>query len=462
VRVAAPPAGWRPDAAANYRIRALGDRLIYSFDSPNMPDRTYWQIGRCGGSPESFSSLSAFDVVITSLGTIDAEAGRVLYARDVDYTYFVVDRLDVPGDDDPRPVAGLPPDVGIYGGRDHVLFGSTPEVAEDLLSATGIGAGHYAFYTHAGDPDRPALFIGDDFVAFAYLGDRPLLLHESGDLRVFDPLTGLGDLLLSGVHYFVLSPDDRRLIWQAQGDDVAEPVHLLDLETGEQRQIFVNDFTAVSWGRVPGESRMHGTWQFTRDSGAAVMFGPDQQIVAAVRTDTGESLSIPPHLGWQLMTGDDMLTLVLPDPEQRVEAVWSVPTGDVRVFYRGPGDPKIRHNDGARLEYFLPSVEDPEFGPLYRIDLATGSTVRLAPRVPDLPDRLDDRRWLLHTRANSIPTVDGTYFIHDLDLFDADTQTYFPIAEGIDDWDLEPDLGVYYFDVRGPEPGLWLYPLAVE
>jgi hypothetical protein len=461
VRVAAPPAGWRPDATTNYKVHDLGDRLVYSFDSPNLPVRTYWQLDRCGGAPEPLPSLSALDVA--ALWTIDGENGRVLYARDADDTTFVVDRLDVPGDDVPRPIAGLPAGFIVRPRNKYVLFDSIYNpLGVTHFPAAGLGSDHYVFYAHAGDPERPAVFLGDDIVDYAFFGGRLLLLHESGDLRDTDPLTGLGEPLLTGVRYFVLSFDDRRLIWQAQGDDLAEPVHLLDLETGEQRQISVNDFTALSWGRFPGEPVAVGTWQFTRDSGAAVMFGPDDRLVAAVRTDTGESLPIPAHVGWQVMTGDDMLILVLPDPAQRVEAVWTVRTGDARVYYRGPGDPKIRHNDGARLEYFLPSANDPEFGPLYRVDLATGSTVRLAPRVPDPPVRLDDRRYLLHTRASGIPTLEGTYFSHDLDLFDADTQAYYPIAEGIDDWVHEPDLGVYYLDARGAEPGLWLYPLPAE
>lgn len=41
VRVVAPPAGWRPDATYRYILRALDDRLVYTFDPPGMPDRTY-------------------------------------------------------------------------------------------------------------------------------------------------------------------------------------------------------------------------------------------------------------------------------------------------------------------------------------------------------------------------------------------------------------------------------------
>lgn len=75
--------------------------------------------------------------------------------------------------------------------------------------------------------------------------------------------------------------------------------------------------------------------------------------------------------------------------------------------------------------------------------------------------RLDDR-YLLFTRSGSIPTPDGTYFSYDLDLFDPGTQAYYPIADSVDDWELVPGLGVYYFDARGAEPGLWLYPLPAE
>jgi hypothetical protein len=462
VRLAAPPAGWRPDALHRYGFRRLGEQILYTFDPPDLSDRTYWLVDRCGGAPRRFTSLRTGEP--DDLLRIDTDDGAVLYVRDGAGAYHFVDRLDVPGDDEPRPIAGLPTGLQAFAAGRSVLF-SIAGAGGTITGAAGLGpdAYHFISYSHAGDPDRPAVHLGDDIIDHAALGDHLLLLHEDGVLRDVDPRTGDGEPLLTGVRRFDLANDDRRLIWQELGDDLAEPVHLLDLDTGEDREIAVNDFTARSWGRDHGQKVSVGTWQFTADSGAAALIGPDDRYVAAVRTDTGEPLPIPAHASRQGVTLADALILLLDDPAQRVEAVWTPLTGGVRVYSRGPADSdaKIRHLDGDLLEYFLPDPTDPRFGPLYRIDLATGRTVRLAPRVGEASTRLADGRYLAIATSDVIAGGAGIYYSHDLDLFDPDTQVYYPIADRVDGYALA-DQGVFYLDARGTEPGLWLYPLAGE
>lgn len=461
VRLAAPPAGWRPEATYQYRFRLLGDRIAYTFDPPDLPDRTFYTIDRCGGAPARLPLPPGSE--LAGLQLLDTADGPVLYARDAAGVQHLVDRLDVPGDDPPRPVTGLPPGLPANVHPGFVLFAGVSEHGT-VSGAAGFGdaAYHFSFYTHAGDPDRPAVHLGDDIVDYAFMGDRMLLLHEDGALRDIDPRTGDGEPLLTGVRAIDLSFDDRRLVWQALGDDLAEPVHLLDLDTGDDREIAVNEFTAQSWGRDPAQAGSVGTWFFTLDSGVAVMIGPDARLVAAVRTDTGEALPIPEHTAWQSASGDDALILRLSLDGQPAEAAWTPRSGGLRVFYRGPADPRLRFNDGARLEYFLPDPADPEFGALHRVDLASGRSVRLAPRVGEGSRRLGDGRYLAVARTGFIYTAEGVYFAHDLDLFDPNTQVYFPLAAAVDDWTLVRDQGVFYVDARGPEPGLWLHPLPDE
>lgn len=455
VRVAAPPAGWRPDATHRYPLKRLAGRLLYSFDPDDLPERTYWLADPCDGAPVPLTGWGDIDTVFV----LDTDERTALYAADDAGVYHFVDRLDVPGLDQPVPLAGLPPGMRAFALPGAVALFSRVATTGTLTPAAGLGPENnsFSFYTHAGDPDRPAVHLGDDIVDYAWTGERMLLLHTDGALRDVDVRTGEGAPLLTGVRHIDLAYDDGRLIWQEIGDGVAETVHLLDLDSGDDREIAVNDFTARSWGRDRELPSRVGTWEFTRDGRAAAFIGPDG-LVAAVRTDTGESLPIPAHTGWDPSSGDDMLTLVLPDPDERVESVWTPLTGDLRVYYRGPADTdaRIKANDGARIDYYLATTDGPDHGPLLRVDLATGRTVLLAPRLGEISPRLADGRYLSITDSGSSP------FGRDLDLFDPSTQTYYPIADDVDDWVRVPDLGVYYFDARGPEPGLWLYPLSGE
>jgi hypothetical protein len=470
VRLAAPPAGWSRRAARTYPFRVLGDRLLYSFDEPDDPDPAYWLVHRCGGAPRRFTTFVPGMRLPLAL---DTDAGPLVYAVDRDRRHVLLDRLDVPGFDVPRPIADLP-SYDVPGASAHeagfVLFARVNRPPGDAFEAADVGAASYVMHTHDGDPDAPALPLGDDVVSLAHRDGRVLVLTDDGLLREVDPLTGDDELLQSRVRYFTLSPDHRRLIWQALGDDDAEPVFLRALDRrprlaatggGHDRQIAVNEFAARSWNRAPGYGRDVGRWSWTDDSSAAALIGLDGTFVAAVRADTGEPLDIPEHREQRGPLGDGFV-LVLPSADTQVLALWRPLTGVMRVWYRGPTDAAVtpRALDGDTLDYFLADAADPEVGSLRRIDLRTGALHQRVPRIGQHYEQLDDRRYFTAIRAEPVHAGVAVRWTYDLLVFDADTRVYTTIAERVDDFARAPDQGIFYLDSRGPDPGLWVAPLS--
>ncbi|MCY1066096.1 hypothetical protein OV090_15055 [Nannocystis sp. RBIL2] len=470
VRLAAPPDGWQPGSARVYPFKQLGDRLLYSFDNAGDPDPGYWLVHRCGGPPRRFTTFTPGTILPFALETAE---GTLVYAVDREGRHVVLDRLDVPGFDVPRPVGGLP-GYDIPGGSSHeagyALFASVNRPTGDARQAAGVEGGSAVVHTHDGDPDAPALHLGDHVVSLAQHGSSVFVLDDDGALRKVDPFTRESEPLQAGVRYFTLAADGRHLIWQAIGDDDVEPVYLRDLEAsarlavadfGVDREIAVNDFAARSWNRMPAHGLAVGRWTWTEGSAAAALVGPDDTFVTAVRTDTGESLAIPEHRQQRGALGDDFV-LVMPDTNNLVLALWSPDGGDVRVWYRGPADATVeaRARVGDELEYFLGEPTDETTGSLLRVDLRTGELTQRAPRIGRDYLQLDARRYFTAVRAEPVQAGAEIKWTYDLLVFDADSRVYTTIAERVDDFVHVPDQGVLYLDSRGDEPGLWAAPLT--
>lgn len=470
VRLAAVPEGWQPRPGRRYPFRALGDRLVYSFDEFDDPDPAYWLVHRCGGEPERFESFVPGSILPFALET---EVGTLVYAVDADGRHVLVDRLDVPGFDSPRPIAGLPRFAG-SGGAPHddgyALFAHQNPATSTAMRAAGVGAATLAAYTHDGDLDASALSLGDAVVDLVARPGRLLLLDDDGVLRQHDPFARTTDVLLTNVRYFTLAADDRHLIWQALGNDLAEPVFLRDLDVSARsathtfaldREVAVNDFAAESWNRRPDGGLDVGTWSFTGDSATAALIGPDNRFVAVIATDTGASREIPEHIGHRGAVGPEFI-LVLPDPDDHVLALWDPRAKSVRIWYRGPRDsaPELRGRDGDHLEYFLPDPVDPALGSLWRVDLATGQTDARIRRIGREFERIDEDRYFTAFRAEAIRLGTDVSWTYDLAVIHAGTGVYRTLAEGVDDYLRLPDQGILYMDVRGPEPGLWIAPVS--
>ncbi|WAS92340.1 hypothetical protein [Nannocystis punicea] len=450
-RMAAPPRGWQPVANRRISFQTFGDHVFYRFDRYDHPAPTYWRIDRCGGEPERFTPATVSTSRYTGLET---DEGWVLYAQDGD-RHLVLDRLDVPGFDETRPVPGLPP--GKFAATPTargMYFSSVPAAPNSLANVAGIGTSAHAIYMHHGDPEVPAVKFGDAIVSLQNLDDRMLALDDDGDLRAVDPVTGASELLLAGVRRFGVSSEVRRLIWQQLGDDLSEPIFLRDLDTGEDTQIAVNDFTAVSWNR-PGddESRNTGTWQFAEDGAHAALYGPRHTLAAVVRTADGAPIDPPAGARLRGYLGRDF-SLSRDDGDDTVFILWNPETDALREWYRGPASappPQAFFVEDDFIDYLVP--DDSGFsGVLWRTDHRTGEAVMRAPRIGIGTTVLADGRYL-----TAFPSF--AYYPLDVVLFDPDTSQYTTLAAAVDDFHFHPDQGLVYLDGSDDGPGLWAAPI---
>ncbi|MCY1066097.1 hypothetical protein OV090_15060 [Nannocystis sp. RBIL2] len=448
-RMAAPPRGWQPGFDRWLSLQTFGDHIFYRFDPRTDPTPTYWMIDRCGGEPERFTPATARMTRFTGLET---DEGWLLYAQDGD-RHVILDRLDVPGFEAPRPVPGLPAGKFIASASAlGMYFSSLPEAPNNLTGVAGIGARAYAIYLHHGDPDVPVVQLGVRIVTFQSAGDRLFMLDDDGDLRDVDPGTGASELVLAGVRRFTVSDAARRLIWQQLGDDVSEPIFLRDLDTGEDRQIAVNDFTALSWNR-PGDRDTPGTgtWAFAAEGAYAALYGPAHALVAVVRTADG--VAIEPPAGVRLRgTLGRGFALSRDHDDETAWLRWDPATDALHEWYRGPV--------GGSLQLFAVADDSVDYidideggfsGVLWRADHRTGEATMLIPRVGVSTLVLEDGRYL-----TALPS--RAYSPFDLVVFDPDTGRYTTVAADVDDFRYFPDQGLLY--LGGDDgPGLWAAPI---
>lgn len=449
VRLLAPPEGWDFEAGGRFHFQVLGDAILYAFtdgDSRDDPDRLYWWLDRCTGETRPFPSLTPD---LQSPYIIDTPAGRVLYARDARGAYYLVDRLDVDGDDPPRKIAGLPG----AGFLDLNWFGRDGRPYAYFQRSDGL-------YTHAGDPDAPALRVAEDGSGIPY--DDAILAIQPNGVRLVDPFTGEGEVLLAGAQAVELidvgaTPAETRVLWQPVGDPAVRVRRLDgsdDVLLDPSRSI--DDFYGAIW------------------SGDVLTFvEPEAQtIAAAFRADTGAPLELPDHLGFELVVpflfdpsdfvyNDIAFSLVLPDPDDHVEALWLPQTGELHEWYRGPAPaPGVWGFDphGLSVDYYFAEDGDPPVGSLWRVDLTTGDRRRIAARVNDSMDWLDERTLFIPFHTGPTVGLASEPRTYDLKLLDIDTGLYTGLADDASTY-RRLEGGLLYFDPRGPEPGLWARPL---
>lgn len=470
IRLVAAPASFEPEEDAWYGVYAFGDDVLFTMQRFDDPGREYWHYNRCTGDLRPYPPLAPG---LHNPYVIEGDAGRIVVANDDDGRSFVVDRLDDPAWDDPRPVLGLPEGArpalggsrGAYATFFHHWSHDDGNPLRHLSGAAGIGASTYGLYTHGGDPEVPALKVSDTLLAAYAFGEGRTLVHEEGgEVHLVDALTGARELVLTGVRHLAYGFDERTLIWQAIGDDIAEPIYLHTLESGSDIQIAINDFTALSWGRELGHQDA-GEWRYTSDRAIAAMIGPEGRFVAAVRIATGESLAIPPHVDFGFSVEGEFILRVADAPDQ-VLALWDPGSGRVREWYRGPPERKasLYGVDGERIDYFIED-EDAEIagtGALWRVDLTTGEREVLLESIA-WATLLGDARYLVgvdQTRIDGPPLGEGihrAYYQRDLWLREVGGASTL-IAEKVTQMAPIVDEGTLYFDAHGPEPGLWAYP----
>jgi hypothetical protein len=468
-RLVAAPANFEPAEGTHYAVHGFGDDILFTFDRHDDPDRTYWRLNRCTGELAEYPSLTPG---LHRPFVIDGPDGRVLYGSDDAGHPYVIDRFDDPGADEPRPVLGLPDEGDLLGGSDgtHATFMHFWTFNPDgsIFNAAGVGAATYAIYTHLGDPAVPAFPLSDRLVRAFYFDETHTLAHEdSGEVSLIDETTGERRFVKTGVRYLGHGFDRRSFIWQAIGDDIAEPVYLHRLDTGEDVQIAVNEFAASSWGR--GANVYAGDWHYSDagDAFAAAMLGPDERYVTAVRLDTGEAIEIPEHVE-ALGSFDGQFRLILASDAGEVEAFWDPRNGDVRVWHRNPGErPALRSIDGDLVEYFVQDPDDSAVGSLWRVDLATGEAVRLLADVASA-SRINATQYFVERPRGRIeaPQDGGSGSlvakVRDFELVDIATGERSTIVERVSAVFGLADEGFGSIDAFGPDPGLWAFPLPYD
>lgn len=456
-RLIAAPDGWQPaDHEVNFWNTGVGDRVLYSFQN-NSPDGLIGDVylrDLCGGEPEQ---VLAGDGGLRPGVIVDfAGVGPVLYGW-YDQTMYVVDRLDEPGADTPAPVDGL--DLDASGGlwamefweRGPLFIGHVAgEVG--LYDAAGIGGPAREVLALGPTPDAPAVLLADDVVHKFNFGEQIAVHTDDGALFLYDQVTGERTPVAEDVRW--ASPTklgDRTLfLIQDMVDDVAEPVRLLDLETGESREVTVNDFVQSSFGRDP-EHGSAGSWTglSDEDSGFIALHGPDGGLLEGYDVATLEPIEIPDNVGRLKIANAPWLPLILPDPNDTVYAAWSPHTGELREWYRGPKpefDPSQMLWKDGELEYTT------EIGEVSRYDQLTGETTVVLPRVGGTRTDLEDGRIV-----TAFPVADGDYEVVVIDPETGTEQTLVAATHSWR-WDEEHAL-VVYTDFGDPEPGLWATPI---
>ncbi|MDC0717217.1 hypothetical protein [Nannocystis bainbridge] len=450
-RMAAPGRDWNLEAGSRVSFSAFGDRLLYTFDAYDDPDRSYFLLDRCGGVPERFSLL---DGPASRFTGIETDAGWVLYAER-DERYFVLDRLDVPGFDEPRPVLGLP-DIRLHGWGDarRLIFTSDSEGLSNLSGVAGLGGRTYEMYIHHGDPDVPAVELGKTIVNPQYADDHILVLSDDGSLRRVDDRIGESALLLGGVRRHWFHAATRRLIWQQIGDDISEPVFLRDLAGGEDLPIAVNTFAQLSWNRLElPDQGATGNWLFNASGSHAALFGPERFVAAVVRTADGAAVE-PPADSRLLGAPADEFSLLFDDGDEAALARWNPDVGALREWYRGPSGAPLPVAFALEDDFIDYLVLDPDgnAGTLWRFDHRTGQATLIAPRMgPAI--RLDDDRYLTFLSTSKY------YRPADIVLFDPDSGLYTTLAKDIDNYHYFPDQGLIYAVSRSDAPGLYAAPI---
>ncbi|MCY1055312.1 hypothetical protein [Nannocystis sp. SCPEA4] len=446
LQIAGPSAGWTPTLGRRARLERLGDHVLYTFPLGDQPGSEYWLVDRCGGAPERF--LPAAGMLYT-LGQITADH-VIVYGLDTNERLLVLDRLDVPGFDGPRPVLGLPdeklqPWPSASEGPMYIGDRRTSETR--VGGAAAIGGTLSTLYVHHGDPAVPAVGLGDQIVGHFVVDDRVLVHDDDGDLRDVDPRTGEFELVLTGVRRFEVVPGGRRLLWQQLGDDRVEPIFLHDRDSGEDIQVAVNDFTALSWNRPDDPlTQLTGTWAILPNSPHAALYGPAHAIAAVIRLDTGASVT--PPAGARLRGAfADQFTLELADDDELVLARWDPHTDALREWFRGPLSSYPPAIFGATDDAVTYSVPDGgRTATLWHVDLVTGESAIQVPRVGLQTTLLPDGRYF-----TVLPARDYNY---DILVFDPDTGLYTIIASDVDDLDIDPEHGI----LHSGADGLWFSP----
>lgn len=438
VKLAAPPEGWMAAEHGIYTYYRFDEIVLFSFDEEEDPERAFWRLDRCTGAVTPFPALQPG---MFRLSVRDTPAGRVLYARSRSGD-FLLDRLDVPGDDGPIALAGLPPPDSLI----HTLW-----------DRPGISYAFFIYsdevYTHAGDPNEPVKRVAQGIEWVVPLLEELLVLDDGGALRLVDPYTGESETVLVGVEQAFpavhrIDSDETSLLWRPAGDP---RIYVRRLGTDEDVPLDVEPSTTID--HLARWDRDGSFLYFEGGTG-------NDALTDVVRIDTGVAVVVPEHVDNERIV-DGVTSLVLSESPEVVAALWEPQTGALREWYRGPGPvPRPQSYDGASLFYYVEEPgSNPPIGSLWRVEPGTGDRRVVLGRYEPSAEWLDARTVML--RFGVGPSLGAVWAdqLFDLKLADLQTGIYTPIAENVSEASVVPGEGVLYLDAHGSEPGLWAVPL---
>lgn len=449
VRIAAPPADWSADATADYDLHVFGDLVLYTFDDHHDPERLYHRLDRCTGESAPFPSLTPG---LQSPYVVDTAAGRVLYASKDD-AYYIVDRLDVPGDDTPQKLADLPApgwlDFNVCNQIAHVPYAC-------YWREQGL-------YTHSGDPRAPALPVAPGALVSVPYKDAILYVDASAGLRTADPLTGASNLLMGGAQFLDIIDPGPRLAGTDTIDPAASPAdaHVLWQPIGESTLYLrrVGDGIDIPLAVDPALAGKQYRWSI----GGDILLFTDSDlgiVLAAVRTDTGATLAIPEHVDFEAVDSDLAISLTIKTHDSLVRVIWDPLTNSVHPWYRG-SDPFVTLGsyDGESVDYYVRESEHPLTEGLWRVDLASGEQRQIASNVGWLQQRVTPGTTVVPSEIYPSEALASRAQRYTLEYLDLATGQSTPIADLTADVEVVPDEGIVYLDADGEQPGIWAAPL---
>lgn len=398
----------------------VGDHLVLLADAPA---RAY-AVDACTGEATRLGA--------TGLGgafALTGEAGALaLGHRQQDGAVLLLDRLDVPGVDEPRQIARLDPiDSGWYRWPEGLLLWSGP------LMRAATGPSQVFFYPGPAGPLQPAASLASDVVWLARGGPGEFVVRtESGDLlRLID---GEASRVHSSVRRASLAPGGGQIVWQVAGG--ATTLHDFAADTS------IDLRAAASLLRSAPDIE---AWRWTDDAVAAV--DTNGQLGAAHDRTTGARLAAPPpHVAVREDVPGPQFFLTVQLTPERVELAWDPRTGEAIEWYRGPDVELQPQRAGQGIRYL---AEEQLW--LHRPDLA-----------PELLQPQASRDALVLRDGRALMSLLAEDETHTLVLLDESGARAWTIAEGVSRWSVtadEPPRLVHAI-AGGPDAGVYISPLA--
>lgn len=396
-------------------------------------------------------------------GTYETDVGPLLFGKTTTGEYLHLDRLDVPGRDEPRRIIAPGDDLhisgvtGLLGGG--LLLRATIAERGDLRPPGGPEAPRFdmKFYPGPGGITAPPATLARNLVKFEARADRLYALTATGELLGIDDRGDVA-LLQAEVRAAFVAPDGAQLAWQARGDGGPEPVYLRTLATGADAAIGVNEVITFAGLDEPGILALGG-WMWTDE--ALALVGPGGTLLRAhARSDGALLAPPPPHLsvygGGSYNPGGDVFIVQTIDAFQQIGLAWDPVAETVIEWYRGElteYNPNIYRIDEG-LSFTIWNPVDATRSALWLSRLDGRPAQRLIADYDVYSNyQLPDGRVLMRLEADS--TADRRLVL--IDPIDGSRRV---VAREIGQWGLGRDADeILYTRPDGPDTGVWARPL---